>query len=1452
MKKEATGVFEEATGVMLMAFILLCFFLISNATATTEISVCSVLDVDGETYLLTQDITNNGSSKCIDITANNITFDGQGHTIDGTDTASTYGAYSNCINTVIHSCTVTDWAYGINLASGADSSKVYNITSDSNAVVNMRFYADNLHIYEFTTKNTGNEEIILDDTSNSIIENGTMQDGLDGFYLYGTNVKDNIFRNITVQNMTDYGINVVGFGSGDSNNSFYNNIFNFSSIELPSGYIAKWNTTKQAGDNIYDSNNPYIGGNYWTNSSGTGYSNTYLDQDGDGFCDYPYPLRGGFDYLMLSDEYGNAVTPRMSEFYYAHDTIPSPTSPGTKITDNENATYILTNEDTYYVVDLSTLDSSQGGHDSIVIKYQYDSSNYVSPSFNFSFGGYGEDDSDYNVVISVWDYTASEWSEELNESIQSDSDKYASFAGTDYNSSDTVWIWIKAEHKVVCPVLSSIARNDDGETTADVTWTTDIDSYSIVAYDTSSHANWADYGNYDNDDDCNPCVTSTTNGSEWTSSHAIHLTGLSGTTDYHYRVKSCSDSNHEICNTSAEYSFTTGSCPFIYSWNGSEWFFDHEAFPYAVTKAGETTSSERLEHLKPVDGILKLQIREELTEISWTDFVNVYSVEHPNGDSFIMTDLKGNPHTIQNQIVPNSCIDKDGNDCLDLISAFDDKFWASSLDKDFDNPDNHFDWVVLEFEKPEGTKDVKIGFEMVKGYAITWGWQHLINEVGKNNFPLMEWAVTNLPFLYDQWIWTLHTNWRTSIEIWDGNEWKLYDTIESGRERWTEFLVYEDISDIKTDTLKIRLRATTGFYEYNHVFVDYSKDEEMVVTNLEMLYAVKTNTEDVNENVREQLLYQDENYVELTDITRDTVDMEFRDVSTNPDWKREYFVKARGFYHFRQYTEHQSFVHFLKTFKDILIPFLYEEGFEAEYFVANYAKTQHYTSTPPTRHCLNTDFVNLSVSEYTPSTTLEAGNNIAITNDWGQANNSNISVTVSGSTASEVNVTYNDTRLTNATDWGDKAVGVHWDNQSVSHGSTVGNVYVQVMANTTSSGGTNDTEYFWLNTTKRTNTGTMDSAATQSVNTDDDFFINATCVEEYADTFYGAADLLEDGVIVLTDATVTDYVNFAHNESSVGQYNYTVRFYNTTYYDNATTPTFSNVTVSVGGTTPSISNVNDALINSSAQWVSWAVNQSSSNRVKHSLYSNMSSESWSGWENTTATPNITLSNLSAVKHYYQAWSYNSTDEGLTDNSTTANFTVDATPPTITAMARTPSSVLIGTPVTITCTVTDDVSGVKNVSVQIKDAKDRVVKYTMVAGASNAFSYTFSYTGKEGWYYIQYFSSYDNASNLKEEISTLSFSAVGSSAGGGAGGGGGGGEVPTPSPTPTPEINVTVTQSPASYWEEIHRSSVITVREAVRGMGIGVGIIVGVVFIAALLITLWNIYLKGRRENDWNK
>ena len=379
-----------------------------------------------------------------------------------------------------------------------------------------------------------------------------------------------------------------------------------------------------------------------------------------------------------------------------------------------------------------------------------------------------------------------------------------------------------------------------------------------------------------------------------------------------------------------------GSCPFVYSWNGAKWNFDHETYPLAVYKSIEFMNFGRLENLKPIDGKLKLQLKEELPEISFTNLFEAYSAQHPNRNSFVMPDLFGKPHTIQNKILPKRCTAKNGDDCLDSIKSSDEKFWTSNLNQNFKNPENYFDWIILDFAKPAGAKNVKINLRVRDTEAVTWAWQDVSNEMGQNYFPLMEWMQGieyKIPFLNKILTQSLEENWMLSVEIWSGKEWVKSGAIRSGRDKWNDFLVFDDISKIKTDNLKIRLKSTTGFYEVNSVFVDYSQDEAMKVNKLDISSAIKNNKTDV----KELLKGINNKYLEMAQ--GDVVNLELKDDSAVPGWEKDYFVKAKGYYHLRDYTQHQSFFHFLKLHMDVLMPALTQKGFTAKYFMTRYVKS---------------------------------------------------------------------------------------------------------------------------------------------------------------------------------------------------------------------------------------------------------------------------------------------------------------------------------------------------------------------------------------------------------------------------------------------------------------------------------------------------------------------------------
>jgi len=136
--------------------------------------------------------------------------------------------------------------------------------------------------------------------SNTLSNCTTNSNAFYGFYLYYSDL--NTISGSTAEN----NVNGIVLSYAESN-KIYNNFFNNSDNFYFGGtiYTNHWNTTKQLGTRIY-SNGNYIGGNYYTNPSGNGYSDTCNDTDHDGFCDDQYNLTSdgkNIDYLPYSDEY---------------------------------------------------------------------------------------------------------------------------------------------------------------------------------------------------------------------------------------------------------------------------------------------------------------------------------------------------------------------------------------------------------------------------------------------------------------------------------------------------------------------------------------------------------------------------------------------------------------------------------------------------------------------------------------------------------------------------------------------------------------------------------------------------------------------------------------------------------------------------------------------------------------------------------------------------------------------------------------------------------------------------------------------------------------------------------------------------------------------------------------------------------------------------------------------
>jgi regulator of extracellular matrix RemA (YlzA/DUF370 family) len=314
---------------------------------------CAVLVDEYGSYKLTTSLIDVLTTPCINIPNNNIVFDCQDYTLDSVGGNYYYGIYvyrssSTITNITIKNCIVTQWG-GDNIHfENADNNTIENITtnravniglhllsSSNNTIANLN--SDSNGLRSIQLDNSDNNELINITTSNNqyqgvVIFSGSNNNTIINLTSFGNNDGINILdsyneiRNSNLSNNKRYGVYILAnsnivkdsiisnnptgiYFSSYSNNIIYNNLLNnTNNFYIPAGYTNYWNTTRQTGTRIY-SPGTEIGGNYWTNPDGNGYSDTCTDADKDGFCDNPYVLAtNNIDYLALSDEYSPPTT----------------------------------------------------------------------------------------------------------------------------------------------------------------------------------------------------------------------------------------------------------------------------------------------------------------------------------------------------------------------------------------------------------------------------------------------------------------------------------------------------------------------------------------------------------------------------------------------------------------------------------------------------------------------------------------------------------------------------------------------------------------------------------------------------------------------------------------------------------------------------------------------------------------------------------------------------------------------------------------------------------------------------------------------------------------------------------------------------------------------------------------------------------------------------------------
>ncbi|MBE0519924.1 hypothetical protein IBX35_02650 [Candidatus Bathyarchaeota archaeon] len=287
-----------------------------------------------------------------------------------------------------------------------------------------------------------------------------------------------------------------------------------------------------------------------------------------------------------------------------------------------------------------------------------------------------------------------------------------------------------------------------------------------------------------------------------------------------------------------------GACPYVSTWNGTQYVLDNNILPAAEYSGGvDVTDYYKLQKPFVVDkGKYSLIISEFENEHSYLDQVRLLAVDHPPDVNVAVTPY-GEILTYSNPVPPVSAVDDDGIDVLSLLSSVDGNYYQGY----------NGSYVTLTFASTDVSNGVKL--------------------IVREDYPLRH------PWL------------KSPVYVQALNATGEWDTaaVFHTRTYWaTDIINMTDYLPDAEGNLKVRLCFVSND-KIDYVGLDTSKQGEFEVRYANMASAIHSKCGDV----KEMLMHSDNIYTEL--LPGEQITLKFT-LPQNTKDTRDFIIIAEGHY----------------------------------------------------------------------------------------------------------------------------------------------------------------------------------------------------------------------------------------------------------------------------------------------------------------------------------------------------------------------------------------------------------------------------------------------------------------------------------------------------------------------------------------------------------------------------
>ena len=175
----------------------------AQTSTATEIDSCTDIEASGA-YVLTEDLADSDAETCIEVRADDVTLNGDGHTIDGMGVEDSTGVLVDGFeNVTVRDLTVTDWTVGITYRVDA-AGTVTDLTATANGLGVSVDDSSEISLAESALDNNGAGARFSVSDGNTITD--TTANDNDDYGLYFVDSSENDLRGVTANNNDGDGI----------------------------------------------------------------------------------------------------------------------------------------------------------------------------------------------------------------------------------------------------------------------------------------------------------------------------------------------------------------------------------------------------------------------------------------------------------------------------------------------------------------------------------------------------------------------------------------------------------------------------------------------------------------------------------------------------------------------------------------------------------------------------------------------------------------------------------------------------------------------------------------------------------------------------------------------------------------------------------------------------------------------------------------------------------------------------------------------------------------------------------------------------------------------------------------------------------------------------------------------------------------------------------------------